>query len=256
MSGIRTDATALAFDAEPVARRIGLVALATDHTTERDFERLLAPAGIGVYTARLAYANPTTADNLIATQPRLRDAAALILPGERLDAICYSCTSASVVIGDRAVEAAIHEAQPGVPVVTPPLAAAAGLRALGARRISLLTPYTEAVTAPMADYFRAKGFELAGVTCFGLDDDRRMARITPASLAEAAVAAIDEDADALFISCTALRSAAVAARIEARVGRPVVTSNQATAWACLRLCNHRAPMPDHGRLMSVERYAP
>ena len=47
-------------------------------------------------------------------QPALTAGAALILPGEKLDAICYSCTSASVVIGDAAVEAAIRPAKPGV----------------------------------------------------------------------------------------------------------------------------------------------
>lgn len=256
MTAIQRAATVLTYDEEPVARRVGLIVLATDHTTERDFERVLAPLGIGVYVARMAYANPTTTESLQATRPGLRDAAALILPDERLEAICYSCTSASVVIGDHAVERAIHEARPGVSVVTPPLAASIGLRSLGARRISLLTPYTEAVTAPMAAYFQAKGFDLARVTCFGLDDDRTMARIAPDSLVEAAIAATDPSSDALFISCTALRTAGLAGRTEAAIGRPVVTSNLATTWACLRLCGDTQPRPAAGRLMTLERYVP
>ena len=54
------------------------------------------------------YANPTTPENLRKMQPELTAGAGLILPGESLDAICYSCTSASVVIGDETIEAAIR----------------------------------------------------------------------------------------------------------------------------------------------------
>jgi maleate isomerase len=238
-------------DARPVPRRIGLVVLATDHTSERDFARMIPYEAAGVYVARVAYANPTTPENLRAMQPLLTAAAALILPDEPLDALCFSCTSASVVIGDDAVAAALQAAKPKVPVVTPPAAARAGLEALGARRISLLTPYTRETTAPMAEYFAGHGLELASVTCLGFDDDRRMARIRPDALVAAAVAATAPDAEALFVSCTALRAAEVAADIEAAIGRPVVTSNQASVWRCLRHCGIDRPREGHGRLLHL-----
>lgn len=239
-----------AFDARPFARRVGLVALATDHTSEDDFRRLVAARGVGVHVARIPYENPTTPENLRRMQPALSAGAALILPDEPLDAICYSCTSASVVIGDAAVAEAVSAGKPGVPVVTPPLAAVTALRALGARRISVLTPYLVETAAPMADYFAGHGFALASFACLGLDDDRVMARISHASLIDIAVAATDPAAEALFISCTALRAAAVAADIEARIGRPVVTSNLASAWACLALCG-LAGDAAAGRLMAT-----
>src|SRR5690606_1829758 len=110
--------------------------LATDHTTEPDFQRLVARDQIGIYVARIAYANPTTPANLRLMQPDLTAGASLILPDEELDAICYSCTSASVVIGDTAIESAIQQAKPNVPVITPTLAAVRALHALSAKRIS------------------------------------------------------------------------------------------------------------------------
>lgn len=247
--GLRSEPPPL--DARPLERRVGLIILATDHTTEPDFARMVAGSRIGVYVARVAYANPVTPQNLRAMQPALGEAAGLILPGEPLDAICYSCTSASVVIGDDAVERAIGAGKPGVPVVTPPMAAVAGLKALGARRISVLTPYTVETGRPMADYFVAKGFDIASFTCLGFDDDREMARISPAALVDLAREATAPEADALFVSCTALRAASVAAEMEKAIGRPVVTSNQATAWMCLRLCGDEAARPEHGRLMTL-----
>ncbi|MFC7397481.1 ectoine utilization protein EutA [Chelatococcus sp. GCM10030263] len=238
-------------DDRPIEKRIGLVILATDHTTEVDFQRMVASERIGLYTARIAYANPTTPENLKRMQPRLSEGASLILPDEPLDAICYSCNSASVVIGDAAVAAAIEAAKPGVPVVTPPLAAVAGLKALGVRRISVLTPYTVETSRPMAAYFAGHGFDIARFTCLGFDDDRAMARIGPASLVEAAVEATAADSDALFIACTALRAAGAVPAIERAIGRPVVSSNLATAWQCLGLCGETAPRPESGRLMSL-----
>ncbi|MGQ9370284.1 ectoine utilization protein EutA [Azospirillum sp. A39] len=248
---IRRACAPFVLDDRPQRRRIGLVVLATDHTTEPDFARLVAPRGIAVHTARVAYANPTTAENLRRLEPRLAEAAALLLPDEELDALCFSCTSASVVIGDAAVAAAIHAAKPGVPVVTPTAAARRALTALGARRIALLTPYTEETTAPVARHFANHGFALAAVTALGLSDDRAMARIAPRHIVEAAREAMPDDAEALFVSCTALRAAAAVPAIEAALGRPVVTSNLATAWSCLRRCGDTAPQPHLGRLMAL-----
>lgn len=238
-------------DERPLAKRVGLVVLATDHTTEPDFRRIVASEQVGVYVARIPYANPTTPENLRRMQPALTGGAALILPGEELDAICYSCTSASVVIGDAEIEAALRAAKPGVPVVTPPLAGVAGLRALGARRISVLTPYTVETSRPMASYFAGHGFAIDRFTCLGFDDDREMARIAPATLVELARAAMAPQSDALFVSCTALRAALAITAMEAALGRPVVSSNQASAWRCLRLCGDDRPRPEFGRLMTM-----
>ncbi|SCB61772.1 maleate isomerase [Rhizobium aethiopicum] len=238
-------------DERPLKKRVGLVILATDHTTEVDFQRMVASDDIGVYVSRIHYANPVTPENLLKMQPSLTAGAALILPDEALDAVMYSCTSASVVIGDRNIEAAIHAAKPGAPVVTPTAAAVKGLRALGAKRISVLTPYTIETSRPMADYFAGLDFAIDRFTCLGLSDDREMARIAPDEITALARQATAPQSDALFISCTAVRAAQVAARIEAEVGRPVVTSNLATAWACLRLCGEDRPRPELGRLMAI-----
>ncbi|KGM34153.1 ectoine utilization protein EutA [Inquilinus limosus] len=248
---IERSAQRLRFDDRPLAKRVGLVILATDHTTEPDFRRMVASDRIGIYVARIAYTNPTTPENLRRMQPRLSEGAGLILPEEELDLVCYSCTSASVVMGDDAVEEAIREAKPGVTVVTPPLAARRALDALGARRIAVLTPYTVETSRPMAAYFAGHGYEISRFTCLGLDDDREMARISPASIVAAAEAAMAPDAEALFISCTALRAAGVASEIERRIGKPVVTSNLATAWMALRLCGDDRSRPELGRLMAL-----
>lgn len=248
---IRLASIQLGFDDRAVSQRVGLLALATDHTSEADFRRMVATDDRAVYVARIAYANPTTPENLRRMQPRLTDGVALLLPEETLNAVYFGCTSASVVIGDAEVESMIHAAKPGTPVITPPLAARQALRALGVRRISVLTPYTVETTAPMLGYFAGFGFEIVSCTCMGLDDDRKMARLSHATLIAAAVEATKPTAEALFISCTALRTAEIAGRIEQTIGCPVVTSNQAGAWMTLRLCGDERMLPSFGRLLTL-----
>lgn len=252
---MQTAPRAARLDPRPMAHRIGLVALATDHTTEVDFARILSPRGIGVYVNRIPYANPVTPDTLAAMEPDLADGAGLILPGEALDAVVYGCTSASVVIGDAAVRAAIHRTKPGVPVVTPISATLAGLRAMGARRISVLTPYSVATSTPMAALFKAEGFDLDRFTCLEMADDRDMARIALDEIVEFARIAVAPGSDALFISCTAVRAAGIIDRIEAATGVPVISSNYAAAWNVLRLCGDNGAGAA-GHLMTLHLGAP
>ncbi len=103
----------------------------------------------------------------------------------------------------------------------------------------------------MADYFQRQGFAIDRFTCLGFEDDREMARIALGEIVGLAAEATAPESDALFVSCTALRAASVIAGMEAAVGRPVVSSNQATAWMCLRLCGDDAARPGDGRLMTL-----
>ncbi len=213
--------------------RLGLVALATDLTIEHDLQGLM-PAGARLHVSRVAYANPTTPENLRAMGPHVAAAADLILPGIPLASIGYGCTSGSVVIGDAALAETIGTVRPGVPVRTPPLGAVQGFRALGVRRLSLLTAYVPETTAPMADYFRAAGFDLVRVRGMGIADDRDIAMVTEEALIAAAREADHPEAEAMFVACTALPVLPLIDRIEAMLGKPVVSSNQALGWAMLR----------------------
>ena len=215
--------------------RFGLIALATDMTSERDIYRQLPDEGVAIHVTRVAFENPTTPENLRKMAPRLTEAARLLQPLQPLKAICYSCTSASVAIGDEAVRTSIQAGAGGVPVVTPTGAARMAFAALGVRRLAILTPYTIATTRPMAAYFIDHGMELSRVECLGLDDDRVMARVSDQTIFNAAVAIDTPDAEALFLSCTGLPAINVIADIEQRLGKPVITSNQASAWAMARL---------------------
>ncbi|MEL6964399.1 MAG: ectoine utilization protein EutA [Pseudomonadota bacterium] len=234
----------------PVKHRIGLIALATDHTSERDMQAIAPADDVGIYVSRVANRNPTNKENLLAMQPRLAEAASLILSGEALDVMAYACTSASVMIGDETVKRSIHEAKPDVPVVTPTTAAFAAFAHLNVRRVSLLTPYIEPVTSAMRDYFEAHGLEVVNAVCLGIEDDRMMAKLTLEAVVDAALATMKPTAEALFISCTAVPAVSVVQAIEDRLKKPVVTSNQAMAWQSLRLAGCHRSIKGFGKLLS------
>jgi len=230
--------------------RLGMVALSTDLTVEGDARRVL-PECAALHVSRVAFKNPTTLENLRRMAPRLTEAADLLAPGVPLAAIAYACTAASVTIGDAEVEAGIARARSGVPVVTPPRAACEGFAALGIRRIALVTPYLPETTAPMMGYFEARGLEVVTAHCLGLADDREIARVTPGTIRAAALAADGPGAEAIFLSCTALRAVPMIADLEALTGKPVISSNQALLWRLLHHANLPPAPGDWGRLFAA-----
>ena len=240
-----------ALDAGPGAHRIGLIALATDHATERDFMNMRPGDEVAIYTSRVRNLNPCTVENLQTMAPLLTEAASLILPGSRLDVVAYSCTSASVVIGHDAVAERIHAVRPGTPCVTPLSAAYAGFGHLGVTRIAVLTPYIDEVNAMIARHIEDHGMEIAGFTSFHMEDDVEMAGLPPEAIYRAALEADRPDAEAIFISCTAIRACDVVERLERTLGKPVVTSIQAMFWQSLRYAGCTRPIEGYGRLMRL-----
>ncbi len=237
----------------PETARFGLVALATDLTSERDLYQQMQGRDVAIHVSRLAFENPTTPDNLQLMAPRLVKAAGLLAPVSPLKAVCYSCTAATDVIGDHEVRSSIQKELPGIPVVTPTAAAIRAFEALDVRRIAVLTPYTIATSQPMADFFTTQGLDVVNFDCLGVEDDRDMARISRQTIINAAVAADRKDAQALFISCTALPALDSIVEIEDRIGKPVVTSNQAAGWLLTRLgglSDHRPA--EFGKLYSFD----
>lgn len=227
--------------------RFGLIALATDLTVEDDAARLL-PEGCRLHVTRIAFDNPTTAENLRKTGPRLRDAADLLVPGVDLKGIGFACTSASAVLGPE-VQSAIGDR---APVTTPAGAAIRGFAALGVSRVALMTPYMQEASDLVGDYFVAGGMDVVSRRAMGYADDRDMALLPPDKVIRFAIDSDHPQAQALFMSCTALPAVSVLEEIEAKLGKPVLTSNQALFWAMLDTA--RIPATGPGQLFGVRTW--
>ena len=234
--------------------RIGLVSLATDLTVQPEIARIV-PEGIAVYAAPItlprgevtpeSLAEMTANDELERAAEKLRWA--------EVDVILFACTSGSFIHGlgwDRELIARI-EAASGTPATTTSTTVIKALGAVGASKVTLCTPYTDDINTIEADYFGANGFPVVSQSGLGLELDRDIARLEPED-AEAQVARTDiSEADALFISCTDYHVLDAIDRIEARQGKPVVTSNQAGAWGALRMIGVGEPISGAGRLLTL-----
>ena len=235
--------------AEPAVRhRLGLIALSTDITIEADFHRLL-PDGAMFHTSRVIQTNPTTIENLRTMGPQLAAAAASLVEGHPLNAIAYGCTSATVAMGYDEVASQIGAGRPGLPVTTPITAALKAFELFNVRKVTMLTPYIDSVNQPMRRFLEEAGISVLNIAAFGLESDIDMCRVSPDAIRRAATASCDHEADALFVSCTALRAVEVIESLEADLARPVFSSNQCLFWDALRLSGYAEPISGYGRLL-------
>ena len=231
---------------------IGLVVLATDHTIEYEWRKLLAIQGVGFYESRIMNAAEIRPETLRDMDRLIAPGVEVIRPGERLDVVAFGCTSASMVLGEGHVIERIKEARPNAACTTPITAARVALNSLGAKRVALLTPYLRTITESMGDYLIARGVNIARMGSFEHSDDNEVARIDATSVRDAILElGRHDDVDAVFVSCTSLRLADEVASIEAELGKPVTSSNHAMAWHCLRLAKVNEVLPAAGKLYEL-----
>lgn len=235
----------------PERARIGLLGLATDLNSEADLRRML-PAGVGLYSNRVRHMNPMSLEALRRVAEDLPRAGRDLLPGLELDVVVYGCTSGTIAMGEAETLALIARARPSRHQTTPVTASLAALAHLGARRVSILTPYRSEVNRALGEYYASRGLDVLNVAGLEMDDDYAMTALSPEFIVSAGLQAMAPDADALFISCTALRSSLAVERLEAALERPVVTSNQAIVWHALQLAGESATSAP-GRLFRIPK---
>ena len=227
--------------------KLGFVLLAMEQTITDDM-MTLAPPGVGVHFTRAAMPNQITAANLAGMIDELAGASALLAPDAGLDVVCYACTSGSVVMGEDEICHELRTGNPGAIATTLVSGVFAALDALDATRVVVATPYLDEVNDIEASYMRDRGYDVLDIVGLNITDDADMARVTPRSIRDFAVSLDRPDADAIFVSCGALRTIDVIDEIEARTSKPVVASNQAMMWHCLRLAGIDDRLEGYGRL--------
>jgi len=214
--------------------KLGFIVLAMEQTIEEDMFRL-APEGVGVHFSRVKMANAVTVDTLEAVGRELAGASAILLPEGGLDVICYACTSGSIVLGEERVAKELNQGAPNAVATSLITGVIRALRQLGARRLVVGTPYIDEINAKEAKYLEAQGFEILDIQGLNIRNDAEMVRVEPGFIKEFALSINRPDADAIFISCGALRTVDVVEELERQAGKPVVASNQAMIWDALRL---------------------
>lgn len=229
--------------------RLGLIALCDDVAVDRDFAHMVPDDRVALVTSRIFLEQPNSKRTFLDMADRIPATVRLLCPLLRLDSVVFACTSATSFIGEDRVTELVHSARPGVNVTNPGSGAIAALKSLGAKRVSVIAPYTIANTANVVRMLNAGGIEAVQVSCFGLDTDMDIGSVPRSAYLEQARRTDHRDAQAIFVSCTATKALDIIDDIEAASGIPCVTSNQAAFWHAMRLARWSEPIPGFGTLM-------
>jgi maleate isomerase len=242
-----------------IRKRIGLILPSCNTAAEPDY-RMVAPDGVTIHTHRMFIGNEGPMSEIMDRMNEDMEQAARYLSTANVDLIVYACTTGSFYRGwgfDQEMIKTIEDIG-GVPVVATATAAAEALKVQGAEKVSVTTPYPDWSNERLAEYYRAAGFEVLNVDGepnvvaaggYAISDR------DPEEILEFSTEKCQPEADAHFCSCTAWRSLEVAAELERRLSRPVVTSNQATIWASFKRLDID-PRPGFGSLLDSLVKAP
>lgn len=239
------------FDKGPHPRaQIGFLAVANADLIERDMFAM-CPEGVGIHFTRVPMGKACTVENLAAMEGDLHRALATLMPArEDTDVITFNCTSASFVIGDMAVCDIIKAERADVKATTMVTSVVHALRALNVGKVAMGTAYTDDINHLEQAFLQERGIACVSVAGLGLMTDAQMNCVTPESLLDFAAYVDRPDAEAVFLSCGALRSVDILARAEQQLQKPVICSNQASMWHCLRLAGIDDRLEGFGTLFS------
>ena len=229
--------------------RIGLVALSTDFSIEKDFNSIFLNLPIDLFVNRLPFYNPLTDKNLIKMTEKLTEVTENILPNQTLDAVAYGCTSGTIVAGVDQIINKIQSAKPNCKVITPITSAVNALKHLNLKKISVFTPYPQAINEKVINYFKNEGFVIQSFASFNLESDLDIGKIDPQYLLEVLTKIDTSDAEALFISCTALPVFEIIQELENKIKKIVLSSNQALIWDSIRSVGYNSSIEGYGKLL-------
>ena len=144
---------------------------------------------------------------------------------------------------------ALKSGSRGIPCTTTATAAEEAMRFMGFKKIVITGPYIDELNERFRLFYEDSGFEVLKVTGLGIEDLYEMGATKPSEAYRAAMAAVVPEADGIFITCTNFRCSDVIEEIEHDSGKPVVTSNQATAWHLMKLLGINDVVEGYGQLL-------
>ena len=229
--------------------KVGLIALSTDQTIENDFQNICNNLPVDIFINRIHNKNPLTKENLLKMREDLASVTKKILPDEKLNTIAYGCTSGTITIGEDSVKEKILSAKPGSYVTTPVTSAIKAFQQMNIKKIALFTPYPDAVNKTILGYFTKKNIEVSSFASLNLNLDTEFANVDPNYILEISSKLETKNADALFISCTALPVLNILDKLEKKIQKPVLSSNQTLIWDTIRSIGYKSAIKGYGKLL-------
>mgnify|MGYP003954207611 CR=1 FL=1 len=229
--------------------KVGLLALSTDLTIESDFQSICQKLPFDLFINRIHNENPLTKENLLKMYDQIETVTEKILPGQKVNTVAYACTSGTIAIGEDKVKEKVQLAKPDCYVTNPISSAIKAFKEMDVKKIALFTPYPESVNKTILEYFNRKNINIISFSTFNIDLDEDIASVDPKYLLEILINLNINDADALFISCTALPALEILDKVEKKINKIVLSSNQTLIWDTLRSIGYKLPIEGYGKLL-------
>ncbi|MGH7047347.1 MAG: maleate cis-trans isomerase family protein [Stellaceae bacterium] len=231
-----------------MTRHFGVLIPSTNTTVE--IECRLLPADYQAHVGRLMTSRPgepfsSPRDDDLDYQSRLIGTA-------KVELVILAQTSASVFVDDYDEDVTKRmSAGAGVPAITSAQAVGRAVRALGARRIGLVSPYSETVNQRAASLFARKhGLETVAFEGFGATDSYAIGALGPENARDAFRRIDRPEIEVFVVPGGNFPTMASIAEWEREFKKPVVTTNQAAFWAMLVMLKTGDEVPGYGRLLA------
>ena len=231
--------------------RIGLITLGSDFRIEKDFNNVIYGREIDLYVNRIHCYNPLTNETLVKMADDITDVTKDILPDQKIDCVAYGCTSGTIAAGYDTIKSKINLAKPDAKVTTPITSTIKALKKLNIKKISIFTPYTKTINDSVINYFKKENISVNSLTYFDIASDLDIGKVDEDHLFEV-LSKIDlKDSDALFVSCTALPVLSIINKLEKKLNKIVLSSNQTLIWDALSLIGNNEPVVGFGKIFEV-----
>ena len=230
-----------------MAASLGLIVPTTNTVNELEWKRMALP-GMRFPLVRMAL-HAHGDDSLYADLAKaIRE-----IQAQQPDVIAYACTAGSMVQPLDSLATYI-EKQSGIKGVATAPALVQACRALGLQRIALATPYHDALNEHEKQFFEENGIRVLGMKGLGIGaggphEYVRIARVPKDAVYDHCRSVDVPGAQGLVVSCTDLPTLEAIPRLEAELGKPVISSNLATFWRALRTAGVSTPIAGFGRLL-------
>ena len=230
--------------------KVGLIALATDFMIEKDFINVTKDMNIDLFVNRIHCYSPLTSENLIKMSKTVTEVSSDILPDEKLDCVVYGCTSGTIAAGYDSIKKKIELAKPEAKVTTPSTAASNALKKLNVSKVAIFTPYSKKLNDEVVDYFKKENFIITSNAYFDISIDGDIAKIDSDHLFNVISNMELEGAEAIFLSCTNLPALSIIDKLEKKLNKIVLCSNQVLIWDTLQSIGKTNSIQGFGKLLS------
>ncbi|MFC1804008.1 Asp/Glu racemase, partial [Thermoproteota archaeon] len=139
----------------------------------------------------------------------------------------------------------------GITVINTSQSSVKALKAVKAKKIVIATPYTKEINIAVVDYFTKQGFIVLKDTALGFDDDYEIAATKLEDVYRLVRETDLTEADAVFISCTNLKTVPILESLETDLKKPVVSAIQASMWYALKVLDINDYVPGSGSLFKM-----